>query len=396
MDARTNTFIPYGRQSISEDDIQAVVDVLRSDWLTTGPMVNAFEEAFAHWVGAHRAIAVSSGTAALHVAMHAAGIGPGDEVIVPSMTFAATANSVVFQGGRPVFADVCPDTLLMDPMSAEALVTSRTKAIVTVDYAGQPCAYDTFRHIAKTHGLTLIADACHALGAEYKGAKAGTLADMTVFSFHPVKHITTGEGGMLTTNHEDYAERARIFRNHGITSDHRQREKKQTWFYEMVELGFNYRLSDFQCALGISQLSKLTGWLVRRRQIADRYRQAFEALPGIEPLGLSPLVRHAWHLFVVRCIPDRMPAGRSIDRNALYATLRQRGIGTNVHYTPVHLHPYYRDVFGCKLGDCPVAEAAYDQILSLPMYHSLTDEALERVITAVTEIVSGTKKESAE
>ena len=357
-------------------------------------MISEFEEAFASWVGSQRAVAVSSGTAALHAAMYAAGIGPGDEVIVPTMTFAATANSVVFQGGHPVFADVCPDTLLLDPVHVKSRITPRTKAIVTVDYAGQPCAYDTFRNIAKTHGLTLIADACHALGAEYKGAKTGTLADMTVFSFHPVKHITTGEGGMVTTDDPLLAERMKIFRNHGITSDHRQRTENNTWFYEMVDLGFNYRLSDFQCALGMNQLSKLSNWLVRRRQIADRYRQAFALLRGIEPLGLSPFVRHAWHLFVVRCIADQMPRGVSLDRNALYAKLRQHGIGTNVHYTPVHLHPYYQNTFGNRAGDCPVAEAAYAQILSLPMYSALADADLERVIATVKELIAGDNHES--
>ncbi|MCP4566239.1 MAG: aminotransferase class I/II-fold pyridoxal phosphate-dependent enzyme, partial [FCB group bacterium] len=246
--------IPYGRQSIDEEDIQSVVEVLRSDWLTTGPKVDAFEHALADYVGAEYGVAVSSGTAALHCAMYALGIGPGDEVILPPMTFAATANCVVFLGGTPVFADVQPDTLLIDPVAVEKKITKRTRAIIAVDYAGQPCDYDSLRDIANSHGLSLIADGCHALGAVYKGHRVGSLADMTVFSFHPVKHITTGEGGMITTNDPKFAGRMRRFRNHGIDTDFRQREQQGSWYYEMVDLGYNYRITDMQCALGLSQL----------------------------------------------------------------------------------------------------------------------------------------------
>ncbi|MCK4818400.1 aminotransferase class I/II-fold pyridoxal phosphate-dependent enzyme, partial [bacterium] len=237
--------IPYGRQSIDEDDVKAVVEVLRSDWLTTGPKVPEFEKAFAEFVGAKHAVAVSSGTAALHAAMYAVGIGAGDEVIVPPMTFAATANCIVFQRGVPVFSDVDAETLLIDPGQVKEKITPRTKAIIAVDYAGHPCEYDKLRQIAKRHGTALVADGCHALGAEYKGKKVGTLADLTVFSFHPVKHITTGEGGMVTTDDPALAERIRIFRNHGITSDYHQREEQGSYFYEMVDLGYNYRLTDF-------------------------------------------------------------------------------------------------------------------------------------------------------
>jgi perosamine synthetase len=388
MTANANTLIPYGRQSITEDDIQAVVDVLHSDWLTTGPLVNQFETAFARHIGVKRAVAVSSGTAALHSAMYAAGIGPGDEVIVPTMTFAATANSVVFQGGTPVFADVCPDTLLLNPADVEHRITSRTKAIVAVDFAGQPCDYDTLKRIADYYGLMLIADACHALGAEYKGGKAGALTDMTVFSFHPVKHITTGEGGMITTANDSLADKMRIFRNHGITSDHRERTNRNTWFYEMVDLGYNYRITDFQCALGLSQLNKLDTWLKRRDDIARRYRAALKTLPGIKPLAVSESVRHAWHLYVIRCMPEVLMQ-HDIDRDLLFSLLRQRGIGCNVHYTPVHLHPYYREKFGYQPGDYPVAESAYGQILSLPMYHGLKGGEQQYVITALMDIISG-------
>jgi hypothetical protein len=244
------TMLPYGRQTIGGDDIAAVVETLRSDWLTTGPKVGEFERAFAAYTGAAEAVAVTNGTAALHAAMAALDIGPGDEVIVPPMTFAASANCVVYQGGTPVFADVDADTLLIDPAEVERRISPRTRAIVAVDYAGQPCDYDALQAIADEHGLALVADACHALGGSDHGRPVGTLADLSTFSLHPVKHITTGEGGVITTNDPELAARMRIFRNHGITSDHRQREQQGSWFYEMTDLGYNYRLTDVQCALG--------------------------------------------------------------------------------------------------------------------------------------------------
>ena len=338
--------IPYGRQWIDENDIQAVVEVLRSDWLTTGPKVAEFEQAFAGFVEAGEAVAVNSGTAALHAAMFALGIGPGDEVVLPSMTFVATANAVVFQGGTPVFADVDPDTLRIDPNAVADKITTRTKAVVAVDYAGQPCDYDALRTISNRNGLLLIADACHSLGAEYKGNKVGTLADMTVFSFHPVKHITTGEGGMVVTDHPDMATKMRIFRNHGITADHRQREEQGSWCYEMVELGYNYRITDFQCALGVSQLSKSPKWLARRQEIARVYDEAFAGFPYVMPLSVSNDVLHAYHLYVVR-IMDKEPSKK---RKSVFKHLREKGIGANVHYLPVHLHPFYRKRFNTSAG----------------------------------------------
>jgi perosamine synthetase len=294
--------IPYGRQCIDEEDIQAVVNVLRSDWLTTGPLIEAFEEAFARRVGARHAVAVSSGTAALHAAMHALGIVQGDEVIVPAITFAASANCVVYQGGTPVFADVDPETLLIDPASVESRLSSKTKAIIAVDFAGQPCDYDALKDIAERHNLVLVADACHALGGRYKDKPVGTLAALNAFSFHPVKHITTGEGGMVTTDDPIMAERMLLFRNHGITTDHRQRAQQGSWFYEMVELGYNYRITDFQCALGMSQLKKLSKWVEQRREIARRYNNAFFNIPFVKPLGVNGDVFHAYHLYVISLI----------------------------------------------------------------------------------------------
>ena len=375
-----SSFLPYGRQTIGEDDIFAVAEVLRSDWLTTGPKVDEFECAFAEHVGAARAVAVSSGTAALHAAMFAVGIRPGDEVVVPPMTFAASANCVVFQGGTPAFCDVEEDTLLLDSALVEEKISAHTKAIVAVDYAGQPCDYDTLRRIADDHGLVLVADACHAPGATYKGRSVGTLADLSAFSFHPVKHLTTGEGGMVATNDAGLAKRMRAFRNHGIQTDFRERTEKGTWFYEMTELGYNYRITDFQCALGLSQLRKLAGWVERRSEIAKRYDEAFAGERGVEPLARRADRTHAYHLYVVRVGPEATPG-----RKAVFGKLRESGIGANVHYIPVHLHPFFRERFGTGPGLCPVAEAAYEEILSLPMFPAMSDADTERVIEAVRE-----------
>ena len=264
-------FLPYGKQEISDADVKAVVEALCSGWLTTGPRVGEFESAFANWCGAGHGVAVNSGTAALHAAMRAIQLKPGDEVIVPAITFAASANAAIYEGGVPVFADVEPDTLLIDPESAARKITPNTRAIVAVDYAGQPADYDALRALAKQHDIALIADACHAPGATYKGRKAGTLADISCFSFHPVKHLTTCEGGMALTGDADMAAHMRRFRNHGIDSDHRSREKSGTYAYDMRELGYNYRLPDVQCALGMAQLARLSGWIAARQRIAGLY-----------------------------------------------------------------------------------------------------------------------------
>lgn len=376
--------IPYGKQYIDEKDIQAVVDVLRSDWLTTGPTIEQFEKVFADFVGAKYAVAVSSGTAALHASMFALGIGPGDEVIVPAMTFAATANCVVFQGGTPVFADVEPDTLLIDPEQVENKITSKTKAIIAVDYAGQPCNYNKLQSISNNYNIPLVADACHSLGGRYKDRPVGSLALLNVFSFHPVKHITTGEGGMITTDDPNLAERMRTFRNHGITTDHRQRDIQGAWFYEMMELGYNYRITDFQCALGISQLKKLPKFLERRREIVHRYDVAFRDIPRVMPLSVRSEVFHAYHLYVIRLDLN----GTHIDRGMVFHSLRESGIGVNVHYIPVHLHPFYKEKFLTGPGLCPVAEKAYEEIISPPMYSGLSDAEQDYVIETLRRILS--------
>jgi perosamine synthetase len=378
------TLLPYGRQSIGEDDIQAVVDVLRSDWLTTGPKVGEFEEAFATRVGAKYGVSFSSGTAALHGAAFAAGLKAGDEAVTTPMTFAATANCVMYQGATPVFADVSADTLNLDPEKVAARITPRTRAIIPVDYAGHPADLDPILAVAERHGLTVIEDACHALGAEYHGRRTGGIAHMSVFSFHPVKHLATGEGGMITTDREDFAESLRRFRNHGISSDARQRQASGQWHYEMVSLGFNYRLTDVACALGLSQLKKLAANLARRREIAERYSAAFRHLPSVHVPGVRPDVNPAWHLYPIRVKAERLNA----DRAGVFRALRAENIGVNLHYIPVHLHPYYRDRFGYRGGEYPIAEAAYEQLISLPVFHGMTERDIQDVITAVGKVLN--------
>lgn len=377
-------FLPYGRQEISEEDIRAVTEVLKSDWLTTGPMVPKFEAAFSEFTKAPHSVAVSSGTAALHAAMFALDIKAGDEVIVPSLTFAATANAVVYQGGTPVFTEIKPADLLIDPNDVEKRITKRTKAIVAVDYAGNPCDYDSLKSIASKHGVALVADACHAIGGNYHGKPVGTLADISCFSFHPVKHITTAEGGMVTAMKEEYAARAKLFRNHGITTDHRERSEKGLLNYEMVELGFNYRLNDILCALGLSQLSKLKEWVARRNEIAKKYRELFRGNELISCLAECPGVYNAYHLFVVKVDFARA----AITREKLYLKLKENKIGMSFHYPLVHLHPYYRKKFQTKEGALPITEAENSKIISLPMYPGLTNQDVSRISEVLINLLN--------
>jgi perosamine synthetase len=389
--------LPYGRQSLDDSDVQAVVEVLKSDWLTTGPKVGEFEERFAAFLGVRHAVSFSSGTAALHGAAFAAGLGPGDEAITTPMTFCATANCVLYQGAIPVFADVSPDTLNLDPAEVAQKITPKTKAIIAVDYAGHPAALDELMQLAKTQAqpTLLIEDASHSLGAEYRGKRVGAIADMTIFSFHPVKHLTTGEGGMVTTNDERLAEILRRFRNHGINSEARQRQESGQWFYEMVLLGFNYRLTDIACALGLSQLEKLAANLARRREIAALYTAAFRDLRVDLPAIVTPAVREdvnpAWHLYPIRLKLEMISEGRG----EIYRALRAENIGVNVHYIPVHQHPYYRERFESQENynesykeSYPVAEDAYDRLISLPMFHGMTAQDVEDVIHALRKVMT--------
>ena len=375
--------LPYGHQSVDEADIQAVVATLRSDWLTTGPRIAEFEEAFAARTGAGHAVSFSSGTAALHAAAFAAGLKSGDEAITSPLTFVATANCVLYQEAVPVFADVSPDTLNLDPEQTTARVTPRTRAILPVDYAGHPADLSPILDLAERRGLVVIEDASHALGAGYKGRHVGSVAHMTVFSFHPVKHITTGEGGMVTTDNAKFAETLRRFRNHGISSDARQRQAAGQWHYEMVLLGFNYRLTDIACALGIQQLKKLEANLARRRQIAARYTAAFREIPEVVPPAVRHDINPAWHLYPIRLDRARLKA----DRGQVFVALRAENIGVNVHYIPVHLHPYYHERFGYRGGEYPVAEDAYERLISLPMFHGMSDQDVDDVIRAVEKVM---------
>ncbi|MDQ7831825.1 MAG: DegT/DnrJ/EryC1/StrS family aminotransferase [Desulfovibrionaceae bacterium] len=372
--------ISYGRHLIDQADIDAVTEALQSGWLTGGPAIVAFEEAVARLCGAAHAVAVCNGTAALHCAMHALRVAPGDEVIVPPMTFCATANAVVYQGGEPVFADVAPGTLLLDPASVEASLTPRTKGIVAVDYAGQPCDYDALRAIADAHGLFLAADACHSLGGAWNGRPVGSLADVTCLSFHPVKHITTGEGGMILCDDPLLAETMRRFRNHGIDADPARRAEQGVWRYDMGFLGHNYRITDIQCALGGSQLDKLPQWLTRRREVAAMYAQALRNMADVSPLEEVPGATHALHLYVVRIASRPKPL-----RDAVLSGLRARGVQANVHYVPANRHSYYRQRLGDGASGTPVCDKAFEEILSLPMHAGLTDEDVRHVLWALGE-----------
>ncbi|MEX2269876.1 MAG: UDP-4-amino-4,6-dideoxy-N-acetyl-beta-L-altrosamine transaminase [Vicinamibacterales bacterium] len=373
--------LPYGRQWITQRDVDAVVATLQSDWLTTGPKVDEFEKALASKAGTAHAVVVSSGTAALHAAAHAAGVGKGDEVIVPAITFAATSNCALYEGATPIFADVDPNTLLIDPESVAARMTARTKAIIAVDFGGQACDYARLRQLASPAGITVIADACHALGGRAGGRPIGSLADLSTFSFHPVKHAATGEGGAITTGSDAFAQRMRVFRNHGITSDHRTREKHGTWIYDMVELGMNYRLSDIQCALGLTQLERLDRNVARRQEIAARYDAAFADGDTVRPLRRCEGTDHAFHLYVVRFKLAKL----RVDRDAIMAALRAEGIGVNLHYRPVYLHPYYRTL-GYQPGLCPKAEQVFTEIVTLPLFPTMDDRDVDDVIDAVRKV----------
>lgn len=374
--------LPYGRQTVDDDDVRAVVEALRSDWLTTGPAVAAFEGAVADLVGAAHAVAVSSGTAALHAAMAAAGVGPGDEVVTSPITFVASANAALYVGAVPVFADVLPDTLAIDPAAVAAAMTPRTRAVVPVDYAGQPCEMDPIAEIARAHGATLVADAAHSLGGEYRGRRVGTLADMSVLSFHPVKALTTAEGGMVTTDRADLARSLRRFRNHGMETDFHERARQRQVYSPMEALGYNYRLTDLQCALGLAQLGKLKSLLSRRTALVERYEAALGRQPGLRLLRVLPHARPAWHIFPVLLELERLTVGR----DAVLAALRAENIGATVHYVPAYWHPYYERL-GYRRGLCPVAEDAFGRLLTLPLFPGMTDGDADDVVRAVAKVL---------
>lgn len=379
-----NTYLPYGRQYIDEKDIEAVIKVLKGDNLTTGPAIQEFEQAVADYVGAKYAVAFSNGTAALHGACFAAGIGAGDEVITTPMTFAASANSVLYLGGKPVFADIDEQTYNIQPRAIESLITSRTKAIIPVDFTGQPAEYDEIISIAKKHNLIVIEDAAHAIGATYKGRKIGSISDMTMFSFHPVKHITTGEGGIITTNNKEYFEKLLKFRSHGIT---REKEKLNEyhgpWYYEMQLLGYNYRMTDIQAALGTSQLKKIDKFINLRRKYAAMYNEAFKDMDEIITPFQHENGESSWHLYIIRLHLDKL----TVSRREIFEALQEQNIGVNVHYIPVYLHPYYQQL-GYRKGICPNAEKLYEEMITLPLFPAMSIEDVNSVIEAVKKVIS--------
>ncbi|PEE83109.1 UDP-4-amino-4,6-dideoxy-N-acetyl-beta-L-altrosamine transaminase [Bacillus toyonensis] len=378
------TYLPYGQQQIDEHDIQAVVDILKGDFLTTGPTIQQFEKSIAKYVGAKYAVSFSNGTAALHAACYAAGINEGDEVITTPMTFVASANCILYQGGKPVFADIDNETYNISPKSIEEKITNKTKAIIPVHFTGQPVELNAIQKIAKENNLIIIEDAAHALGATYKNKKIGSIGDMTMFSFHPVKHITTGEGGVITTNNPLFYEKLIQFRTHGIERNPQKLlENHGPWYYEMQFLGYNYRLTDIQAALGLSQLSKLDSFIKTRKKYVDIYNKEFSYLSEITIPKQLPQTDSSWHLYIIRLNTKLLKC----NRKEIYEALQRENIGVNVHYIPVHLQPFYQKL-GYGKGICPQAENIYEEIITLPLFPKMTEADVWDVIQAVRKVFS--------
>jgi dTDP-4-amino-4,6-dideoxygalactose transaminase len=382
-------FIPFHVPQIDEDELRSVVETLKSGWLTTGVKVKRFEEDFACYVGCRHAIAVNSCTAALHLALEAVGIKEGDEVIVPTMTFTASAEVVLYFKARPVLVDCRPDTFNIDADRIEQAITAKTKAIIPVHFGGQPCDMEPILEIARRHKLYVIEDAAHALPASYHGKRVGTIGDITCFSFYATKTITTGEGGMATTENSEWAERMRMMSLHGISHDAWKRYTKEgSWYYEVLYPGFKYNLTDIAAALGIEQLRKCDGFWQARKGIAAIYDKAFADLEEIQTPVRQPDIEHAWHLYVIQLNLERL----KITRSQFIEALREEGIGTSVHFIPLHLHPYYRNKFGYKPADFPNASSAFERIVSLPIYPRMTESDVESVIGAVRKVVKQNRR----
>lgn len=379
-----DSYLSYGRQWIDDSDIQEVIKVLKSDYLTMGPSVKAFEEKVAQYVGAKYAVAFCNGTAALHAACFTAGIKEGDEVLIPAITFVATSNCVLYCGGKPVFVDIDSKTYNIDVNKIEEKITSKTKAIIPVDFTGQAVDMDKIREIAEKYKLIIIEDAAHALGSEYKGIKVGTLANMTEFSFHPVKPITAGEGGVVVTNDEAFYERLSLFRTHGITRNRKLMSNYEgPWCNEQIDLGYNYRITDLQCALGSSQISKLDYFIKRRREIVERYNSAFAELSEyITTPFEADYSKSGYHIYILKFNLNRFKVGRK----EIFEALQGENIGVNVHYLPVYLHPYYQQL-GYKKGLCPEAESLYDKIITIPLFPQMSDNDVDDVICAVKKVI---------
>jgi dTDP-4-amino-4,6-dideoxygalactose transaminase len=379
-----DTFLPFHLPSIGEEEIGAVVETLRSGWLTTGPRVRAFEQAFAQYSGIDHAAAVNSCTAALHLALEAIGLRDGDEVLLPTMTFAATAEVVVYFKARPVLVDCEADTLNIDPDSLERAIGPRTRGIIPVHYAGHLCDMDRIMPIARRHRLKVIEDAAHALPASYKGSMAGTFGDLACFSFYATKTLCTGEGGMVTTVNPEYAERVRMMSLHGISKDAWKRYSAEgSWYYEIEHAGFKYNMTDMAAALGLAQLAKCDQMRKARQRIAGIYNHGFAQLPQVAVPVVRENIEHAWHLYPIRLDLEQLRIGRG----EFIEEMRTRKIGTSVHFIPLHLHPYYRRNYHYQPQDFPVASRAYEQLISLPIYPSMTDNDVHDVVSAVTDLV---------
>ncbi|GAA0454032.1 UDP-4-amino-4,6-dideoxy-N-acetyl-beta-L-altrosami ne transaminase [Alkalibacillus silvisoli] len=384
-------FLPYGRQAIHDDDIRAVTDVLKSDFLTTGPKIEQFEKAIASYVGAKYAVSFTNGTAALHAACFAAGINEGDEVITTPLTFVTSANAPRYQGANVVFSDVDEKTYNIDPKAAEKQITPKTKAIIPVDFAGQPCDYDALTGLAERYNLTIIEDAAHAIGAKYKNKHIGSISDMTMFSFHPVKQMTTGEGGIITTNSFKYYEKLIQFRTHGITREESKlMNQGGPWYYEMHHLGFNYRMTDLQAALGISQIKRLNQFIKKRKHLVSRYDEAFKSIQAITTPFVHEEAQSSWHLYVIHLAQSQL----TTDRKMIYKALQSENIGVNVHYIPVYYHPYYKHL-GYLKGLCPVAESLYESFITLPLFPSMTEADVDDVVKAVYKVIDYYQKDDA-
>ena len=382
--------IYYGRQCIDQDDINAVNETLKSDYITCGPRVKKLEESLAEYTGAKYAVGVSNGTAALHIACIAAGIGPDDEVITTPLTFAASANCALYCGAKPVFADIEEDTYNISPESIEKCITPATKAVVAVDYTGQSVKIDEIRDICDRHGLIFIEDAAHSIGTAYKEKKVGSLADMTTFSFHPVKSITAGEGGAVMTNDKDLYDKLMLARTHGITHDSdfmREKEPEGSWYYEQVSLGYNYRITDFQAALLTSQLSKLDRFKARRQEIVSKYNKAFSDVPEIIIQREIPESDSCRHLYVIRLDLDKL----TCSRREFFDAMSAENVQCQVHYIPIYWFPYYEDL-GYNKGLCPIAEKVYSGIMSIPLYPGMDDKDIDDVIHAVKKVVENYKR----
>jgi UDP-4-amino-4,6-dideoxy-N-acetyl-beta-L-altrosamine transaminase len=374
-------YIPYGRQHIDEEDINEVVKTLKSDWLTTGPKVKEFEDKFCEYTGAKYAIAISNGTAALDTAVQVLDLPEDSEIITTPFTFIASSNCILYNKCKPIFVDIKEDTFNINPRKIEEAITPKTKAILYVDYAGQPCEISELKDIANKHNLFLIEDACHAVGSKYKGKRIGSFADLTIFSFHPVKHITTGEGGMITTNNETFYNKLLMLRNHGIDKDCKERfGPTSSWEYNMKYLGRNYRITDFQCALGISQLKKLNNSIIKRNEIAEEYNIAFKQINKIKTPHVKENIYHAWHLYTILL-------DKSINRDEFFRKMRKSNIGVNVHYIPIYKHGYYKNLFNIDPTNFPNTENVFSRIITLPLHGSLKKEEVEYIIEKVKEAI---------